>query len=41
MNGRRFTTNEEVITKTAYFEQLPKSYFLDGLKKLKKRLESV
>ena len=33
-------SNEEVIAQTdAYFEDLPKSYFLDGLKKLEKRLE--
>ena len=32
-------TNEKVIAQThAYFEDLPKSYFLDGLEKLEKRL---
>ena len=40
LGGQRFTSNEEVIAQTdAYFEDLPKSYFLDGLKKLEKRLE--
>ena len=34
------TSNEEVIPQTdANFEDLPKSYFLDGLKNLEKRLE--
>ena len=38
--GHRFTSNQEVIAQTdAYFEDLPKSYFLDCLKKLQKRLE--
>ena len=33
-------SDEEIIAqKDAYFEDLPKSYFLDGLKKLEKRLE--
>jgi len=37
--GQRFSSNEEVIDQTnAYFEDLPKSYFSDGLKKLEKRL---
>ena len=37
---QRFTSNEEVIAQTdAYFEDHPKSYFLDGLKKPEKRLE--
>ena len=40
LGGQRFTSNEEVIVQTdAYFENLSKSYFLDGLKKLEKRLE--
>ncbi|XP_023217030.1 histone-lysine N-methyltransferase SETMAR-like [Centruroides sculpturatus] len=40
LGGQRFTSNEMVIAQTnAYFEDLPKSYFLDGLKKLEKRLE--
>ena len=35
----RFSSKEEVIAKTdAYFYDLPKSYFLDGLKTLEKRL---
>ena len=39
LGGRLFKSNEEVITKTnAYFEDLPKSYILDNLKKLEKRL---
>ena len=38
--GQRFTSNEEVIAQTdAYFEDLPKSYFLNDLRKLEKRLE--
>ena len=40
--SRRTTvkSNKEVIAQAdAYFEDLPKSYFLDGLKKLEKRLE--
>ena len=38
--GQRFTSKEEVIVQTeAYFEDLPKSFFLGGLKKLEKRLE--
>ena len=33
-------SNEEVIAQIdGYFEDLPKSYFLNGLKKLEKRLE--
>ena len=36
--GKRFESKKDVITETeAYFEELPKSYFLDGLKKLGKR----
>ena len=35
LRGQRFTSNEEVVAqKDAYFEDLPKSYFLDDLKKL-------
>ena len=35
-------SHREVIAQTdAYFEDLPKSYFLDGFKKLEKRLENV
>ena len=38
--GQHFTSKEEVITQTdAYFADLPKSYFLDGLKNLETRLE--
>ena len=38
--GQQFTSNEEVIAQwDAYFEDITKSYFLDGSKKLKKRLE--
>ena len=37
---QQFTSNEEIIAKTdAYREDLPKSYFLDGLKKLEKCLK--
>ena len=33
LGGQRFFSNEEVIDQTdAYFENLPKSYFSDGLK---------
>lgn len=40
LGGKRFTTNEEVIAETkAYFEGFPKSYFLEGLKKLEYRWE--
>ena len=36
--GKRFESNEDVITETeAYFEELLKYLFLDGLKKLKDR----
>ena len=38
--GKRFMSNEDIIAKTdAYFETFPKSYFMDGLKKLEKRWE--
>ena len=41
LSGQRFTSNEEVIAQTyVYFEDPPKSYFLDSLKKLEKRLEN-
>lgn len=37
--GKRFISNEEVITETnAYFEGFPKSYYSDGIKKLEYRL---
>jgi Transposase. len=37
--GKRFTSNEEVITETnAYFEGFPKSYYSDGIKNLEYRL---
>ena len=40
LGGKRFESNEDVITQTnAYFEELPPSYFKDGLKKLEKRWE--
>ena len=33
--GKRFTTKEQLIAETkAYYEELDKSYYLDGLKKL-------
>ena len=36
--GQKFESNEEVIAATeAYFENLQKTYFLDGLKKLEHR----
>ena len=38
--GQRFTSNDQLITQAeAYFEDLPKSNFLNGLKTLEKRLE--
>lgn len=38
LGGKRFTSNEEVITETeAYFEEFDKSYFSDGLKLLEYR----
>ena len=40
LSEQRFTSNEEVIAQTdSNFKDLPKSYFLDGLRKLEKRLE--
>ena len=39
LGGQRFTSNEVIAQIDAHFEDLPKSYFLDGLKKLEKRLE--
>jgi [histone H3]-lysine36 N-dimethyltransferase SETMAR len=39
LSGQHFFSNEEVIDRTnAYFEDLPKIYFSDGLKKIEKRL---
>ncbi|GBP35549.1 Histone-lysine N-methyltransferase SETMAR [Eumeta japonica] len=38
LSGKRFESNEEVITETsAYFESLEKTYYLEGIKKLEKR----
>lgn len=38
LGGKRFESNEEVITETnAYFESLEKTYYLEGIKKLEKR----
>ena len=40
LGGKRFESNEDVIAQTnAYFEELPPSYFKDGLNKLEKRWE--
>lgn len=40
LGGRRFASNEDVIAqRNEYFAELPKSYFLDGIKILAKRLE--
>ena len=39
LSGQRFTSNEVIAQTDAYFEDLPKSYFLGSLKKLEKRLE--
>lgn len=39
LGGQRFTDNEDVIASvSAYFEELPKTHFSEGLKKLEKRL---
>lgn len=36
--GKKFTTNEKVKWETdAYFAELPKSYYLEGIKKLEYR----
>ena len=36
--GKKFTSNEEAINETnAYFEEFPKSYYLNGIKKLEDR----
>ena len=36
--GKRFYANDEIISQTnTYFEQLEKSYFLEGIQKLEKR----
>ena len=36
--GKKFTSNKEVIAAMeAYFDELPKEYFSDGLKKLESR----
>lgn len=38
LTGKRFYSNEELIAETeAYFGELPKDYFLDGIKKLENR----
>lgn len=38
LTGKKFTTNEEVEQETnAYFSELPKSYYLEGIKKLEYR----
>jgi histone-lysine N-methyltransferase SETMAR len=38
LGGKRFDSNDDVISQTkAYFEDLDKSYFLEGIKKLVKR----
>lgn len=40
MAGKRYRSNEEVIAATeAYFEELPKTYYTEGLKKLEYRWE--
>lgn len=39
LGGRRFASNDEVIAETShYFEELEKTYYSDGIKKLEKRL---
>ncbi|QQP55123.1 Putative mariner length, partial [Caligus rogercresseyi] len=38
LTGKRFYSNNEIISQTnTYFEDLEKSYFLEGIKKLEKR----
>ena len=39
LGGQRFASNKAIAQTDAYFEDLPKSYFLEGLKKLEKCLE--
>ena len=40
LSWQQFRSNEEIIAQTdGYFEDIPKSYFLESLKKLEKRLE--
>ena len=36
LGGKRFYSNDEIISQT-YFEDLEKSYFLEGIQKLEKR----
>ena len=38
LGGKRFYSNDEIISQTnTYFEELEKSYFLEGIPKLEKR----
>ena len=38
LGGKRFYSNDEIVTQTnTYFEDLEKSYFLEGIQKLEKR----
>jgi len=38
LGGKRFSSNEEAINETnAYFEELDKSYYSNGVKKLEHR----
>ena len=38
LTGQRFYSNEELIAETnTYFEELPKDYYSDGIKKLEDR----
>ena len=38
LGGKRFYCNDEIISQTnTYFEDLEKSYFLEGIQKLEKR----
>lgn len=40
LGGRRFATNDEVMTETShYFEDLEQNYFSEGMKKLESRLD--
>ena len=39
LDGKRFSSNDEIIDqKNAYFKDFEKSYFLERIKKLEKRL---
>ena len=41
LSGQRFTSKEVIAQTDAYFEDLPESYFLDGLKSCRNAWKSV